>query len=137
MFHFGPARRHVRHRKRSSGRATKLVAVLLCVLPACTGAIGERARLAQVVDTAVRGPILDACDVPGMVVGITVRGKRFFFSYGVASRATGRTVNADTVFEVGSISKVLTATLAAYAAERGLLAFSDTTSSRLPAFAGT
>ncbi|WP_428981285.1 class C beta-lactamase [Methylopila turkensis] len=93
-------------------------------------------RLARIVDDAVR-PLMAEHDVPGMAVGIAVGGQRRVFSYGVASKADGREVTADTLFEIGSVSKTFTATLGAYAEERGVLALSDMAARRLPALAGT
>lgn len=64
-------------------------------------------------------PTLDACvlqeigrlTVPGAAVGILHDGQVETFGYGVASLETRQPVRPDTLFQIGSISKVYTATL--------------------------
>ncbi|HEU0229562.1 MAG TPA: class C beta-lactamase [Burkholderiaceae bacterium] len=63
--------------------------------------------------------------IPGLVVGVTYHGKHYFYSTGLASRADNRPVTPDTLFELGSISKVFTATLAALAEQCGKLSLND------------
>lgn len=96
----------------------------------------SRNRLERIVDEAIR-PLMEENSVPGMAVGITIQGKRFFFNYGLASKERRRKVTEDTLFEIGSISKTFTATLGAYAQVTGTLSFSDRASRYLPALAGS
>ncbi|APG86250.1 beta-lactamase AmpC [Sinorhizobium americanum CCGM7] len=105
---------------------------------ACTQAIAgdNRENIARVVDEAV-GPVMKEYDIPGMAVAVTVEGRRYVFNYGVASKETGRKVGDETLFEIGSISKTFTATLAAYGEARGDLSLSDRASKHLPALAGS
>ncbi|MXQ14380.1 class C beta-lactamase [Microvirga makkahensis] len=93
-------------------------------------------RLAQIVDEAI-GPVMEGYNVPGMAVAVTVQGKRSYFNYGVASKESGRSVTEDTLFEIGSISKTFTATLASYAQVTGALSLSDKASRYMPALAGS
>jgi beta-lactamase class C len=67
-----------------------------------------------------------------MAVGIIAGGKAYVFNYGVASTETRKPVTRDTLFEVGSVSKTLTATLASDAQVSGYLSLSDQTSKYLP-----
>jgi beta-lactamase class C len=97
---------------------------------------GSQDRLAQIVNEAIR-PVMEENNIPGMAVAVTVRGKRSFFSYGVASKESGQTVTEDTLFEIGSISKTFTATLASYAQVTGALSLSDKASRYMPALAGS
>jgi beta-lactamase class C len=92
--------------------------------------------LKRVVDAAIQ-PVMKAHDVPGMAVAVTAGGKQYYFHYGVAAKAGGRKVDADTLFEVGSISKTFTATLAAYAQARGDLSLTDRAAKYLPQLAGS
>ena len=88
-------------------------------------------RIESAVDTAVR-PEMAKYSIPGMAVGVTVAGKSYVFSYGVASTETRQPVTRDTLFEIGSITKTFTATLASYAQVCGYLSLSDKTSKYLP-----
>ena len=72
-----------------------------------------------------------------VAVGIIVAGKTYIFSYGVASTETGQPVTRDTLFEIGSVTKTFTATLACYAQVKGYLSLSDKTSTYLPALQGS
>ncbi|MDH6231716.1 beta-lactamase class C [Mesorhizobium soli] len=96
----------------------------------------DQNEIARVVDGAIR-PVMKAHGIPGMAVAVTVGGKRHFFNYGLASKASGQKVSEDTLFEIGSISKTLTATLGSYAQVRGALSLSDNASQYLPALAGS
>lgn len=62
---------------------------------------------------------------PGLQIGVLTPDATQIFSYGLASRETGARVDERTTFEIGSVSKTFTAALAAVAAERGRLAWSD------------
>ncbi|HQX62489.1 MAG TPA: serine hydrolase domain-containing protein, partial [Thermomicrobiales bacterium] len=49
--------------------------------------------------------------VPGVTVGILRDGKRSLHAWGVTSLETGQPARPDTLFQIGSISKVFCATL--------------------------
>ncbi|RYZ08742.1 MAG: beta-lactamase, partial [Comamonadaceae bacterium] len=93
-------------------------------------------RAIGAVDRAYR-PLLQAHDIPGMAVGVTVNGVRQFVHYGVASRASNAPVTQRTLFEIGSLSKTFTATLAGYAEALGRLSLADTPGKFVPALRGT
>lgn len=82
------------------------------------------------IDEIVR-EVMATNDIPGMAVGISVGGEHHYFDYGLASIADGRPVTRDTLFEIGSISKVFTATLGAFAQQTGALSLSDNASKHL------
>jgi beta-lactamase class C len=110
-----------------------LFAALLAPLPAT--AVPDVAKMREVVDAAIQ-PILAEHKVPGLAVAITVDGRAFFFNYGVASRETNKPVNEATLFELGSVSKAFTATLALYAQGLGNLSLADRPSQYLPQLKG-
>ena len=97
---------------------------------------GTSDRLERIVDETVR-PLMQENAIPGVAVAVSAGGQRRFFSFGMASKETGQAVTEDTIFEIGSLSKTFTATLAAYAQETGALAFTDPASRHLPALAGS
>ncbi|MND40360.1 Beta-lactamase [compost metagenome] len=94
------------------------------------------AEVASTVNAAVR-PLMQQHAIPGMAVAISVKGKQHYLNYGVASIQTGQAVNADTLFEIGSVSKTFTATLAGFAQASGKLSLSDPASKHWPALAKT
>lgn len=72
-----------------------------------------------------------------MAVGLLIEGQSYIFNYGTASVQEQRPVSDDTIFEIGSISKTFTATLASYAEAHGSLQLTDTVATYLPELAGT
>lgn len=94
------------------------------------------AAVKRIVDRAIH-PLMQRHGIPGMAVGVIVDGRPHVFHYGVASLATRRPVTARTLFEVGSISKTFTVTLAAWAQERGKLTFAEPVQRYLPALRGS
>lgn len=71
-------------------------------------------------------PVVKEYDIPGLVVGVTRNGKHDFYAVGLASRADNQQATPDSLFELGSMSKIFTATMAALAEERGKLSLDDT-----------
>ncbi|MBO1113611.1 class C beta-lactamase [Bordetella petrii] len=96
----------------------------------------RQARIRRVVDAAVE-PVMRQYGIPGMAVGIVAGDASLVLNYGVQSLQTGRPVAADTLFEIGSVSKTFTATLAAWAQARNRLSLSDSIGRRLPELRGT
>jgi beta-lactamase class C len=104
----------------------RLAAALLmvAVLPVTASAVPDEVATREAVDAAIR-PIMTEDKVPGVAVAVTVDGKASFFNYGVASRETSAPVSTSAIFELGSVSKTFTATLALYAQELGKLSLTD------------
>ncbi|MNQ58538.1 Beta-lactamase [compost metagenome] len=117
-------------------RLGKLKILAACVAMFATGQVVAQDHIEAMVNDAVR-PVMQAQGIPGMVVAISVNGKQQYFNYGVASKETGSPVTQDTLFEIGSVSKTFTATLAAYAQATGKLSLSDKASHVLPALRGS
>ena len=90
--------------------------------------------------THARAAFADAIvqyNIPGLVVGVTHHGQHQFYATGLASRADNLAVTPDTLFELGSISKLFTVTLAALAEQRGQLSLGTKASHYLCADACT
>ncbi|MGA5463088.1 class C beta-lactamase [Mycobacterium sp. NPDC050041] len=115
-------------------RTLLAVALLAAAAPAAPAG-ADPATVAAAVDRAF-APLMAEHGIPGMVVAVSVDGRRQFFTYGVAARDTGAPVTPDTLFEIGSVSKTFTATLAGYAAEGGVLSLDDHPGRYLPALRG-
>ncbi|RON17449.1 class C beta-lactamase [Pseudomonas frederiksbergensis] len=93
-------------------------------------------RVEAIVKAAIE-PVMQQQQIPGVAVAITVNGQPHYFNYGVASKENGKAVTEDTLFEIGSVSKTFTATLAAYAQATGKLALSGNASQVLPTLRGS
>jgi CubicO group peptidase (beta-lactamase class C family) len=69
----------------------------------------------------------------GIVVGVIEPGGRRIVAYGSRAKGDARPLDGDTVFEIGSITKVFTSLLLADAVRRGEVALSDPVAKYLPA----
>ncbi|MFU1476351.1 serine hydrolase [Roseovarius sp. C7] len=113
-------------------RATWAVTLLA---PMAAGA-GETGDMGAKID-AHFGPVLAARDVPGAVIGVIYQGEHHLWTQGLADRESGAAVTGDTLFELGSISKLFNVTLTALAQERGQLGLGDRVEVHLPELEGT
>ncbi len=114
----------------------RLKAFAVCVAALAAGQCLAQDQMATLVNAAVR-PVMQAQGIPGMAVAVTVNGKPHYFNYGVASKESAQPVTENTLFEIGSLSKTFTATLAAYAQASGKLSLSDKASQVWPALRGS
>ncbi|MDB5996044.1 MAG: class beta-lactamase [Pseudomonas sp.] len=102
----------------------------------CVAGPQTDAQIETAVNAAVE-PVMQQQKIPGLAVAVTIDGKQHYFNYGVASKETGTPVTESTLFEIGSVSKTFTATLAGYAQASGKLSLSDKASHLLPALRGS
>ncbi|GGE29733.1 beta-lactamase [Agaricicola taiwanensis] len=116
-------------------RFLALVFLSSCLMGAAAGA-DQRDEIAKAVDRAFQ-PLLKEHDVPGIAVAVTAGGQQHFFNYGVAAKDTKAPVTKDTLFEIGSISKTFTATLASYAQALGKLSLDDHPRKYMPQLSGS
>jgi len=112
---------------------------MLVALTLITGVITSSAGYAAQNQTTVKQrvdasviPVMKKHNIPGVAVGVIAQGKTYLFNYGVTSRQTKSPVTSSTLFELGSISKTFTATLASYAQTKGNLKLTDTVATHLP-----
>jgi beta-lactamase class C len=114
------------------------VALCVCVLPPPNAhAASTRAASAQTIIADTINPVMQRYAIPGMAVGIVLNGHTQVYNYGVASKETNKPVTANTLFEIGSLTKTFTATLATYAQVTGHLSLSDPASRYLPDLRGS
>jgi beta-lactamase class C len=116
----------------------KLVSASTCLIAASGNAaeIVDECKVKDTVNSAIQ-PLMEKHGIPGVAVAVTVDGKQCFYNFGVMSKDTQQAVSSETLFEIGSISKTLTATLAAYAQADGRLSLSDNASKYLPSLKGS
>ncbi|HLN12919.1 MAG TPA: serine hydrolase [bacterium] len=88
------------------------------------------AGLQQIVDQVVQ-PAMAKGGIPGAAVGISLRGHTYVFPYGRANDR-GHAFTADTLVEIGSCTKVFTATLLALAADAHQLSLDDSIQKYMP-----
>ena len=117
---------------------TRVAIALICsyFFPLTSFTADDAMTAQSIVDTAIR-PLMTEYDVPGMVVAVTVDGKARFFNYGVASKEQNTPVSEATLFEIGSLSKTFTATLASYAQVQGKLSLDDHPGKYMPQLKGS
>ena len=96
----------------------------------------EPEALKASVDAAIE-PVLAQYRIPGMAVALLKDGKAHLFHYGLANKEAGVRVDEQTLFEIGSVSKTLTATLGAYGVAGGHFRLDDRVSTLDPALKGS
>ncbi len=89
-------------------------------------------RFAAVMEAAATSQ--EACHVPGMAIGILANGEALTEGLGVTDPRAPLGVDADTLFQIGSISKTFAAVLAALLAQRGRLDLDAPLTEYLPEF---
>jgi serine-type D-Ala-D-Ala carboxypeptidase/endopeptidase len=77
-------------------------------------------------------PLVDDGLVVGMVVGIVQDGRSQVIAYGETVKGSGVAPNADTVYEIGSVTKAFTGVLLADMMQRGLMKPDDPAQGYLP-----
>jgi beta-lactamase class C len=107
-----------------------LFVLLLAAIPLSPDVVKE------VVGAAVQ-PVMHQYRVPGMAVAVAMGDAAYVGEFGYASLASHARVTGDTLFEIGSVSKTFTATLAAYASISGTLSLTDPIGRCVPALNGT
>ena len=94
----------------------------------------------QYTEAAIRDAVLQVMrehGVAGLAIAVSHQGRHQFHNFGLASKAGGVPVSSDTLFEIGSISKTFTATLATLGQETGRLSRGDSPAKFLPELAGS
>lgn len=73
--------------------------------------------------------------IPGVAVAIYYQGQDHYYNFGVADTSTNQPVTQNTIFELGSVSKSITATLLGICVEQGKCHLNDPVTKFLPALA--
>jgi CubicO group peptidase (beta-lactamase class C family) len=89
-------------------------------------------RFAALMEAAAAAQ--EACHVPGMAIGVLADGEALTEGLGVTDPRAPLGVDADTLFQIGSISKTFAGTLAALLAQRGRLDLDAPLTEYMPEF---
>lgn len=116
--------------------ATFFAAALLVSVSRGAVAGGTASAMADAVGGTAR-TVMARYHIPGMAIGIAAGDHSYIFDYGVAAIASRKPVTNSTLFELGSVTKTLTATLAAYAEVKGYLSLSDSADKYLRVLQGS
>lgn len=116
-----------------SSRRGHLIACAL--LAAATAHAADDDRIRAAVEGTIT-PLMARHDIPGMAVALTVDGRAYVFNFGVVAKDSRTPITDNTLFEIGSVSKTLTATLATYAQALGKLSMDQHPSRYLPELKG-
>jgi beta-lactamase class C len=92
-------------------RRRLVLAAAASAAPALARSSGRAAEVDALL-AAICGPLARVHDIPGLVVGLLFEGRKHFLTLGSTTLQGGSTVTADTLFELGSISKCFTSLLA-------------------------
>lgn len=91
----------------------------------------KAAEITEKMKTLIRNRV-DYGYNPGIIIGITKPEGREYYSYGTTTYGQEVTPDEKTLYEIGSITKVFTASLLSEMSDRGELRINDRLSSHLP-----
>jgi CubicO group peptidase (beta-lactamase class C family) len=117
--------------------STRTVERLLAACGLCTGLLTGAFGAGLPSDSDIHSILVQRIDVQrqsvGMVVGVLDAAGRRVVAYGAVDQNDPRPLNGDTVFQIGSATKVFTSLLLADMVERGEVALSDPVAKFVPA----
>ncbi|AOE85146.1 class C beta-lactamase [Pseudomonas sp. TCU-HL1] len=122
---------------RLQGMLRAQLLLLACAVSASSFALADVPRSFDANVQGAARSVMQQYGIPGLAIAVSLKGERRFYNFGVASKDTRQPVTSDTLFEVGSISKTLTVTLAAYAEATGRLSLKDSPGQYLPELKGS
>ncbi|MGO3157927.1 MAG: class C beta-lactamase [Halomonadaceae bacterium] len=123
--------------KRLAAKTSLIIAGLLLVSSSAWALEGTDSQRIKVLMDDTIAPLMAEHRIPGMSIALSIDGQQQYFNYGEANQEAGTPVTDETLFELGSISKIFTAALTGYAQSSGTLALSDPASQYLPALEGS
>lgn len=111
---------------------TRSLRLLLAGLAACAAVTQAPARSVENTLASVVHPLIDQKKCVGVAVGIIHGDAQYAFGYGQVRQHTGQVPDADTLFEIGSITKTFVGTLLAQMVQEGLVRLDDPVLAYLP-----
>lgn len=113
------------------------VLVLMNFGACTTKSVARQVRSGPSINHQLLYDLMSEYDIPGVAVAVSHKGEDQFGNYGSADLTSGSAVTPDTLFEIGSVSKLFTATSAALAEQEGLISLSAPIGDYLPELAET
>ena len=109
---------------------TSILFLAFCLIT--TAAVGEEApQLSEDVDQRIR-ELVDAKHYIGVAVGLVGPGGESFYSYGTTRSSGGDPISEDSLFEIGSITKVFTSIVLADMVRRDSVKLDEPLAALLP-----
>jgi len=116
----------------------RIPAIIVVTILSVAGAVAQSAANSPVPsDDGIRKILIERIDTfhqgVGIVVGVVDAHGRRIVAYGNLEKGDPRPLNGDTIFEIGSVTKVFTSLLLADMVQHGEVALSDPVAKYLPA----
>jgi len=105
--------------------------IMLGLLLSCTFSSYAQSNLTKELSENAKLRVANGLNV-GMVIGLIDSAGVSYYNYGVKSLQTDDAIDEQTVFEIGSVSKVFTGILLAYQVQKGLMDLEDPIDLYLP-----
>ncbi|MGC0992965.1 class C beta-lactamase [Pantoea agglomerans] len=108
---------------------------LFSLSASCVAADLSSQQVTSLVKTAIE-PLMEQQEIPGMSVAVLYKGRAQFVNFGVADLESRRRVTENTLFELGSVSKTFTGTLAGVMIRNGEIRLNDPVQKYWPQLTG-
>ncbi|AVV37925.1 class C beta-lactamase [Pantoea vagans] len=108
---------------------------LFSLSASCVAADLSSQQVTSLVKAAIE-PLMEQQAIPGMSVAVLYKGRAQFVNLGVADLESRRRVTENTLFELGSVSKTFTGTLAGIMIRNGEIRLNDPVQKRWPLLTG-
>ncbi|WP_278496043.1 class C beta-lactamase [Pantoea vagans] len=108
---------------------------LFSLSASCVAADLSSQQVTSLVKAAIE-PLMEQQTIPGMSVAVLYKGRAQFVNLGVADLESRRRVTENTLFELGSVSKTFTGTLAGIMIRNGEIRLNDPVQKRWPQLTG-
>lgn len=108
---------------------------LFSLSASCVAADLSSQQVTSLVKAAIE-PLMEQQAIPGLSVAVLYKGRAQFVNLGVADLESRRRVTENTLFELGSVSKTFTGTLAGIMIRNGEIRLNDPVQKRWPQLTG-